>query len=238
MYEYLLRRWMMLVSQLSGAALIRAEEFVPDIRNTVCITGHREKGVIPYRGNRIYWNITKEAVKCMLGTYIDMALEKGYRSFFSGLAEGADLWAAEHILRKKKRDGSIRLIGAMPFLDHAAGFSEESIKLLEKAERGADELVLINDDPDASYSKINSVYRDRNYFMVENSSVTLAFLNDDASARRTGTMQTVNYSNRRGRRVYQFGISDIHRIIDKTGPDIRAVRAEIQRMDNIFDLPF
>lgn len=229
---------MMLISELTGAPLKRAEEFVPDIRNTVCITGHREKGIIPYEGKRLYWNITKEAVKCMLGAYIDMALEKGYSSFFSGLAEGTDLWAAEHILKKKQRDSSIRLIGAMPFLRHAERFSEESLALLEKAEKGADEIVLVNTDPDAAYPKMTGLYRDRNCFMVENSCVTIAFLNESGSSRGTGTLQTVNYSNRRGRRVCSFSIDDIHRLIDKTGPDIRAVRAEIQLMENVFDLPF
>lgn len=219
----------------SDMPVITADKFVPGIlSHTVCITGHREKSISAYGGNPVYKDMTVSAVKLMLCRYIDMAVERGYTDFFSGLAIGTDLWAAEYILKKKKSNNSLRLIGVMPFLRHAEFFPKPYKELLTETEKQADVLLTVNSDPEITYSHSSALYKDRNYFMVENSSAVIAFLNSGSFA--SGTAQTVNYANRRGRKVCRFGIDDIYRIIDKTGPDIRKIGKEIQFLDNEFDL--
>jgi uncharacterized phage-like protein YoqJ len=219
-----------------------AADFSSDRKHTVCITGHREKNILPYGGNSLYREITVSTVKTLLFRYIDMAVEKGYTDFFSGLAMGTDLWAAEYILKKRCVNKKVRLIGVMPYLRHAEGFSREYIRLLGIVENEADVLLTVNEKHDIVYRSIKSdeeafnLYRNRNYYMVDGSDAVIAFLNRGCFA--SGTSQTVNYANRRGRKVCRFGIEDVYGIIDKAGPDIRLIGREIQFLDNAFDLPY
>lgn len=183
--------------------------------------------------------MTVSAVKLMLQRYIDIAAEQGYTDFISGLAIGCDLWAAEHILRKKAAGWNIRLIGAMPYLRHSERFPAEYKRLLRQVEEGADYLISVNTEPSAVYCKKggwSSLYRDRNYFMVDNSSAVIAFLNSDTIA--SGTAQTVNYAYRTSRRIYRFGLEDVFSIMDSAGPDLRNISREIALSDFFSGLPF
>ncbi|MBQ8296912.1 MAG: DUF1273 family protein [Ruminococcus sp.] len=226
----------MLTSLVSGIPVLAADEFSSDTSKTVCITGHREKGIQPYKGNPLYGNITMNAVKLMLYRYIDMAAEKGYDTFISGLAVGTDLWAAEYILKKRSRNPKIRLIGAMPYLRHAERFPRYYLELLRRVETEADVLVSVNGSPGITYSENKELYRDRNYYMVEKSSAAIAFLNEGSFA--SGTLQTVNYAYRRGRKVCRFGMKDIFEVMDSAGTDIRAIGREISFLENVFELPY
>ena len=111
----------------------------------------------------------------------------------------------------------------MPFLKHSQRFSPVYMKMLEKVEKNADILTVVNDEAQITYgkniTKFSSpfVYRERNYFMVEKSSEVIAFLNDNSY--RSGTYQTVNYAERKGKKIHRFGISDIYDIIDNVGTD-------------------
>ncbi|MCR5707005.1 MAG: DUF1273 domain-containing protein [Ruminococcus sp.] len=226
----------MLNSLISGMPVGSASELHCDRSRTVCITGHREKNILPYKGDPLYSDITLGAVKMMLYRYIDMAAERGYTDFISGLATGADLWAAEYIVRKKQIDPRIRLIGAMPYLRHAERFSRDYAALLDYVEKNADVLVTVNDDPDIVYSKHGGaagLYRDRNYYMVDRSAAVLAFLNEGSFA--SGTSQTVNYAYRNGRLICRFGINDVYGLIDRAGADLRSIRRETAFLNNVFD---
>ena len=88
-------------SLVSNAPVYTADLIFPDIGKTACITGHREKNISPYNGDPAYAELTISTAKLMLHRYIDMAVERGYTNFYSGLAMGTDLWAAEYILRIK-----------------------------------------------------------------------------------------------------------------------------------------
>ncbi|MCD7890383.1 MAG: DUF1273 domain-containing protein [Ruminococcus sp.] len=224
----------MLKSLYSGIPVYPADMYDSDLSVTACITGHREKSVPSYKENPIYKDITLSAVKLMLYRYIDMAVERGYTDFFSRLAVGTDLWAAEYIIKKRRRNGKLRLIGVMPYLRHSEFFPQSYREILCRVEGEADRLLVVNRNPNVTYRPSSQLYRDRNYFMVDNSSAVIAFLNRDSIA--SGTGQTVNYANRRGRRVCRFGIEDVFGIIDETGADIRKIGREIQFLDNAFDL--
>lgn len=229
----------MLLSLVSGAPVYSAGMLVPDAERTICITGHREKNISPYGDNPLYRNITIQSVKLMLYRYIDMAVESGYTNFLSGLAMGTDLWAAEYILSKRKSNKKLRLFGAMPYLRHADFFSGEYRNILKKVEQEADFLVTVNDNPHirygspskgADYSK--TLYRDRNYFMVDSAAAVIAFLNEENSI--SGTAQTVNYAGRTGKAVFRFGMKDIYSVIDSAGTDIRSIGREIAFIENKF----
>ncbi len=227
----------MLISLNSGMPVIAAQELVSDPSRTVCITGHREKSVVPYRDEPRNAYATVGAVKMMLYRHIDMAAERGYTDFISGLATGADLWAAEYIVRKKQTDPRIRLIGAMPYLRHAERFPKDSLELLELVERAADVLLTVNSDPDIIYGKhgeASGLYRDRNYYMVDRSAAVIAFPNEGSFA--SGTSQTVNYAYRNGRVICRFGLRDVYELMDRAGTDLRNIRRELAFLNNAFDV--
>ena len=222
-------------SLVSGMPVYPASEYISDKRKAVCITGHREKSILPSNNDSAYADVTAAAVRLMLCRYIDMAVESGYTTFFSGLATGTDLWAADYIVRKKQ-SSDIKLIGVMPYLRHAEHFKRDFLEMLDNAERDADMLLTVNTDPDIVYSKYGTgsgLYRDRNYFMVDNSSAVIAFRNAENIA--SGTAQTMNYAYRQGRIIHSFGLNDVYAVIDKAGDDIYSIAREISFLPNVFD---
>ncbi|MBP5578122.1 MAG: DUF1273 family protein [Ruminococcus sp.] len=233
----------MLFSLDSGVPVLPAQDFSGDIDMAVCFTGHRETSVVPYKGEPVYQSITLRTVQLMLCRYIDMAVESGYRSFISGLAVGTDLWAAKYILAKKRSDSGIKLIGVMPYLRHAERFAPQYRETLADVEKGADVLLTTNTDPDVIYGKKGAgentspdVYRDRNYFMVDNASAVISYFNEGSF--KSGTYQTLNYATRQGRKIRRFGLEDVYAVIDECGPDIESIRRRLIFMENVFEMPY
>ena len=222
----------------SGLPVILPDEVSLPQDKTICISGHREKSIRPYKGMSVYQPITTAAVRLMLYRYIDMAAAHGYEWFISGLATGTDLWAAEYILKKKANNGNIHLVGAMPYLRHSERFPADSKKLLKEVENGCDVLICVAPDPSIVYNKGagKNLYRDRNFFMVDRSLAVIAFLNEGEGF--SGTQQTVNYAYRFGKVICRFSMDDVYHLMDEHGIDIRLLSREITFMDNVFDMPF
>lgn len=222
-------------SLISGVEVLPASAFSTDIKKTVCITGHRTNRIALYRNNLA---LTYSAVKLMLYRYIDMAVEAGYENFINGLAGGIDLWSAEYVIMKKRRNDRIKLISVMPFLRHADFMHEDNRLMLAEVERNSDYLITVNSNPDIVYSKHKSadssdtLYRDRNYYMVDHSSAVIAFA--DNEQKYSGTFQTINYAYRNGRKICSFSTEKIHSIIEKSNSDIRTIGYEIALIENVF----
>lgn len=222
----------MLRSLISGRPVVTALDFENDIKVTVCITGHREKNVIPFRDNDIYKTITVKTVRRMLCRYIDIASELGYSWFYSGLSTGCDLWAAEYIINKRKSGADIHLIGAIPYLRHAEYFRAADKEILSRVESECDALVLVNTDPDTTYERGGStagLYRERNYFMVDRSSAVIAFHNEGLY--RSGTGQTVRYAERQEKRIFRFCLEDAYDIIESCSGDIDLIAGSIASIE-------
>ncbi len=225
----------MLFSLNSGMPVYTSLPDDHDRSRTLCFTGHREKNIEPYEGNPLYRTITVSAVKLMLYRYIDLAAEKGYSCFISGLATGTDLWAAEYVIMKKKSGKKLSLIGALPYLRHSERFSAKYKELLREVESNSDHLIVTNSQPNIIYGKgsantSSSLYKDRNYFMVDNSSAVIAFFNSGQSI--SGTYQTLSYAERSGKSICSFGLEDIYRIMSQTGPDIRKIGRKIAEISD------
>ena len=211
----------MLMSLNSGIWITSPEDYIPRTEKTVCITGHRAKNVVPFRGDPSQFRQTVCCVRMILGRYIDLAYRSGYTDFMDGLASGTDLWAAKHIMRRKKEGWNIRLIGVMPYLRHAEFFSRQDKETLTEAELACDVLICTESDPDMTYSHTgegSSLYRIRNYYMADRSAVGIAFFNSDS--RRSGTGQTVARLRSQGKDTAVFGCEDAHRIMERAGADI------------------
>lgn len=228
----------MAVSLDSGRTVQTAENGLFDRSRTICFTGHREKSIADYRNNPHLRLHTLAAVRLMLYRYIDMAVESGYDTFISGLAEGTDLWAADYVLCLKKSNPNIRLIGVMPYLKHSKYFSPSYRETLKNAELNADLLLSTEMNPDMVYgsaaytNRSPDLYRRRNYFMADNSSAVIAFFNTDSF--RSGTAQTVSYAKRCGLPVYRFGTDEVFSAMDSAdGDDIHCIRQKIMSLPNV-----
>lgn len=63
-----------------------------------CFTGHRPEKL----------SLSENEVKHLLEKAIDNAIADGYVTFITGMAKGTDIWAAEIVLEKKKRNDDFR----------------------------------------------------------------------------------------------------------------------------------
>ena len=217
----------MFYSNVTGLPVYSALEVCIRRDTAVCVTGHREKFIAPYRGDPDMAEITRTAVKLMLKRYIDIVMDKGYTTLLSGLAEGTDLWAADHVIARKRFASDCNLIGIIPYLKHANGFNAENMELLNRVERYADLLITTCDNRNMIYGKKGvtnadpNVYRDRNFFMVDNSSAVIAFYNEKLA--HSGTGQTVRYAEHRDKPIFSFSINDVYKVIDSAGTDKAAI---------------
>ncbi len=146
-----------------------------------CFTGHRpEKLKLP-----------ETTVKLLLKKAIRQAVQDGYTVFITGMARGADMWAAEIVLEERETNSGIKLVCASPF----EGF-ERSWSILEQQRyrhivHSADYVRFVCD----RYSL--GCFQIRNRYMVDLSSRVIAVYNGE----RGGTRNTINYAEKNNLQV-------------------------------------
>ena len=118
---------------------------------------------------------------------ISELISEGCLTFYTGMAMGFDIIAAECVLSVSAlmKNHAVRLICAIPFLDQAKGYPPEWKERYNNILAKADGAVLISDK---YYPKC---YYDRNRFMVDNSDFVLTWFDGSAG----GTKNTVDYAN-------------------------------------------
>lgn len=224
-------------SRTTGMPVYPVSDVIIPKETAICITGHRERFIAPYRGDPELRAATVMTVRLVMSRYIDVVMDKGYIAMVNGLAEGTDLWAADYCLRRK-RFAKAKLIGVLPFLRHADFMTEENLDILRRVERYADGLVTTCDIPEMRYGTIAtpytspSLYQARNYYMVDNCSVVVAFFSGNS---RSGTAQTIRYAQRQNKPIFSFSIKDVYAIMDEVGTEKSAI---IKKLDDIkFPVP-
>ena len=155
-----------------------------DVRkeNAVCFTGHREIGE------------PISDVELRLTKTVERLIEQGYVFFWAGGARGFDTIASEVVLKLKSIYPQIHLFLALPFDEqytHEKNWTQAEISQYHRIKETASNVVILCDEfrPGA--------YHQRNRYLVDNSSVCIAYLNRDKS----GTGYTVRYAKKRGLQV-------------------------------------
>lgn len=89
---------------------------------TVAFTGHRKERILQGVGNdpRILAQI-REAVAGM----VTELYGQGYKEYYTGMANGFDMAAAEAVLQVKEEYGDIMLVAAVPFRKQPLWFDAE-----------------------------------------------------------------------------------------------------------------
>ncbi len=159
------------------------------IEKCCAFTGHRPK--------KFPWDYDETDYRCValkkeLAAEIAKLTKNGYTNFFSGMAEGADTWAAQAVLALKKENPALKLNCILPCEGQADKWStsaqERYFSILEQA----DNIVYVS----RKYSK--GCMLKRNRYLVDHAACLLAIYNGEW---RGGTAMTVRYANKLGREI-------------------------------------
>ncbi len=144
---------------------------------TCCFTGHRK---LPKNRLSIIQGLVAEQLLC--------AYRDGYRRFVCGGALGFDTLCAIEVLRLRKRFEDISLILVYPCLGQDARWKEADREIYRKIYDECDECYCMRRE----YTP--SCMHERNRAMVDESSLVIAYLEND----RSGTAYTYNYAKENG----------------------------------------
>ena len=183
-----------IVKAVKSLQLISKDELVTDKDTTCCFTGHRRRD-LPFGGD-----VSKQGMKNLISTVhliCTQAYGDGYRTFLTGMAEGADILCGSVIMDMMncRQYPGIRLICVLPYKEQRReirGTEDRYIYslLLNKAES----VVITGEAGDKGR------YRERNRYMVEHSSAVIALYKE--KLRGSGTLQTVNMAKKAGLSVH------------------------------------
>ncbi len=152
-------------------------------------TGHRPE--------KLPWKFDETDLRCvelkiLLAEQVALLEEAGVTEFFSGMADGTDVWLSQIVLTYRKRNPAIKLHCILPYEGQADKWSEAAQKRYHKILEQAD-----------SVDYVSRAYYDgcliaRNHRLVESAGLLLAVYK---GVRRSGTGATVNYARKLGREI-------------------------------------
>lgn len=120
--------------------------------------------------------------------HIEKQIESGTTVFYTGMARGIDLWAAEIVLQKQKENATIQLVSVIPFPEQADGWLEQEKKQYQRILEQSDEVVTIC----PAYQK-NADQR-RNQYLVDHVNSLIAVYNPQYP--HSGTAQTIRMAEK------------------------------------------
>lgn len=148
-----------------------------------------EKNItVAFSGHRTYQGEACEELRCVVARLYD----EGYRRFLCGMAWGFDLAAGEAVAELKRAHSDVELIAALPYRNFSKLFHAEDAEQYRRVADAADAIVVV------SKSEGKVAYRLRNDYLVENSSVLVAWFN---GVPRGGTAYTLRQARRKGVRT-------------------------------------
>ena len=148
------------------------------MQKSVCFTGHRIIGA--------------DFDKSRLELYLDMLIQNGYDTFIVGGALGFDTIVAKEILIRKNKGASIELHVYTPCNNQSEKWGTADKITYNEILKRADYVDM------AQRPYYDGCMRERNYKMVDNSSVCVCYFNGKSS----GTSQTVRYAQKKGLEIY------------------------------------
>lgn len=155
-----------------------------------CFTGHRP--------HKLPWGFDESDARCMelkrkLRSAIRLAITHGKTMFYTGMAMGTDIWAAEIVLglREELRGPVIRLAAVIPHSRQEARYPEDLKQRYRRIIAEADDRIVLQE-----YYTDGCMQR-RNRYMVDNSSMLIAVYSGDGG----GTGYTFGYASEQGLQI-------------------------------------
>lgn len=148
--------------------------------NTCAFAGLRPHK-LPFEEGGDYFNMLNKVMKCT----VEEAIDKGYTTFLSGGAMGADLWFAEIVLELRKENPALRLICILPCETQANSWPEPWRDRYFSVCAASDDVEYI------SHPYTKSCYFERNRALIDRSSLLIAL---HGRSTRGGTAYTIAYA--------------------------------------------
>ncbi len=169
------------------------EEKIENTGYKCCFTGYRP-AKFPFRlseNDRAYIDFENA-----LFEGITNLIEEGCTIFYTGMAMGFDIIAAETVvlLKKARKDLDIKLICVVPFPNQEDGFGSYWKEKYNRIIDNSDEKIIISD----SYHK--GCYQIRNKYMVDNSDFVLTWYDGKSG----GTKNTLDYASSKNRKIFNI----------------------------------
>jgi uncharacterized phage-like protein YoqJ len=148
----------------------------------VCFSGHRPEKLPS--GSQL------RMLQSLLYREIETAVRDGADTFYTGMARGVDLWAADMVLhfRFREPERKLKLICVLPYEQQCARMRGAARYHVQTVLHAADETVCIC----RNYQK--GCFTRRNQYMVDHSRRLIALVADTHS----GTGQTIRMAERQG----------------------------------------
>lgn len=163
-----------------------------ETKSTCCFTGHRPDKM----------KQEEKEIKPLLEKAIDDAITNGYVTFITGMAMGTDIWSAEIVLERKKKNSNLHLICALPHPNFEKPRSMTEKIRFNKIIKKADLVKEINDH------YFTGCYQVRNEWMVDHSNLVIAVFN----GQKSGTQNTIKYAKKKNVGIVNVLESDVERI--------------------------
>lgn len=122
-------------------------------------------------------------------------------TFYTGMAMGFDIIAAEAVLLLKARCEKTRLVCVLPYSMQGSGFPEPWRSRYNEIMRCADEVIVMSE----GYYK--GCYSRRNEFLVDNSDCVITWFD----GRTGGTAATIKYAEKMSRQIINLNDNAIER---------------------------
>lgn len=160
------------------------------LQNSCAFTGHRPHK-LPWKDNEndpryiMFRDRLKEQIVKLAAA--------GVTDYYTGMAEGTDLWAAKAVLILRQRENlPLRLHCIIPYANQSEKWGARSQILHYKIQQQADEVI------ELSHDYYDGCLLDRNRYMVDRAGTLLAVYNGEY---RGGTAATIRYARKRGRKI-------------------------------------
>lgn len=155
----------------------------------VAFTGHRKERILQGCGNNpqvLAW------IKEMVVELVTELYGQGYTVYYTGMANGFDMIAAEAVLQVREEYESIMLMAAVPFRKQPLWFDAEDQLLYAGLLEKMDRVVMVSEN----YHK--GCYLRRDEYMVRKADILIAYWDLEPKG---GTFYTINKALESGKQV-------------------------------------
>lgn len=158
-------------------------------KNTCAFTGHRPHK-FPWKSNESDPRCI--ALKAVLAEQVGNLVSAGVTGYYSGMADGADVWLSQIVLDFRKENPALKLHCLLPCEGQADKWSASARERYHSILEQADSVDYV------SRKYYDGCMIDRNHRLVEAAGRLLAVYNGE---RRGGTAATVCYAQKLGREI-------------------------------------
>ncbi len=157
------------------------------MNKTACFTGHRPSKLKGYKdldNKQLLWEIHDCCVH--------LIENEGVGVFINGVALGVDQWSAKIVLKLKEKYPHIKLISAVPCLNHSSKWTKNSKKDWQDIIDKSDEVKYVTEEEFTPYCM-----QLRNKWMVDKSDIVVSVWDGSSG----GTNNCVQYATENKKRI-------------------------------------